>query len=266
MIKRNPIMAARRNPTMVANPARGIIRHNPMHGMHRGFAPRHNPEKSVLDILKNPQDIELAGVKVLPLAGGAIGAILIEETFKAVPFLNDIAKDSPKFRALLPAVASVGAGWALHKYLADKYPIASDIGGMLAAVGIVFAVRSISQGFIEDGIKSVASGMKKDTAKAAAAVQQAAAPAAPASAAAAAPEAGHGMSGGGFVPRIAMQPGAAVSGGQFHNFLDSFTAVEGTALSGYVMGGAVGGQAPTGLGARLAGSGLGGIDPSTFAD
>jgi hypothetical protein len=250
MIKRNPIMAARRNPTMVANP--------PTHYGRYGRKTHMNP----LHYLKNPGDIQIAGIKVLPLAGGTAVAIAIKAGFDFIPFLANLGASNKYLKGLAPALATVAAAWGVHTFVGKKYPgkygMVKDIAAQTAAVGIVLAVQGMAQQSIIDGVASVAAQINKN-AKSQTAVTQV-------TQAAVDPNA-KGFAGGGF-RSLAMNGGGfvpALQGGQFNAFNKPFNPIEGTAMQGFVMQGGRSDSPPMGLGARMARS-LGGIDLDTFAD
>lgn len=246
MIQRNPILAARRNPTMVANPRQGRM-------IHRARG------KDIMHYIKNPGDMSVPGtdnIKLIPLGAGALGGIFLSEAFAYIPYLNKVGASNKYIAGALPGLFTVAASWGIHKYLGPKNAFVKEMSGLMAVVGAIFVVKGLAQTAIADSVKSVASSLTKSATAVAATT-----PAATAAAVAAAGMSGGGfrtLSGGGFVP--------ALSGGQFNNYVTPFNAVEGTALSGFVMsGGTSSDRPPLGLGARH-GVALGGIDLKDFAE
>lgn len=245
MIKRNPIMAARRNPTMVANP---------FGARHFARRPMRHVKRNPLHYLKNPQDIEVAEIKVVPLAIGAAGAIAVSQIFTFIPFLKDLSAGNPLIKGALPGLFTVGAAWAIHKYLGEKYAMVNQISSQMAAAGVVLAVAALTTTAIGQGITTIAGTIKKDKALAAATGVQTTVQAS-------------GMSGGGFTRNLSGGGFTkSLTGGQFQSFNTPFTPIEGTAMGGFVMSGAASNQPPIGLGARLSQTTLGGLDLKDYAD
>ena len=114
-IVRHPLLSARRNPTMVANPHRGRFV-----GLHGGRS------RGLMHYVRNPAQIEVAGIQLIPAAAGATVASVIEAFVTSVPTLNTLG--GSQVSRLIPAIANVAAGFAIHKFLGEKYPIAKSIG------------------------------------------------------------------------------------------------------------------------------------------
>ena len=104
-----------------------------------------------VSLLRNPAATVIAGVDMLPVAVGAVGAVAVNQLFTRVDFLkkNVVDKLPAGLGAATPSILAIGGGIALHylgKRMENKFgDMLVQYSGFIAAAGLVLGLSKATE-------------------------------------------------------------------------------------------------------------------------
>ncbi|MCH9838026.1 hypothetical protein K0U83_20355 [bacterium] len=108
-----------------------------------------------VSLLRNPAATVVAGVDMLPVAVGAVGAVAVNQLFNRVGFLktNVVDKLPAGIGAAAPSVLAIGGGVVLHflgKRMQNKFgDMLVQYSGFIAAAGLVLGLSKATEDLLQ---------------------------------------------------------------------------------------------------------------------
>lgn len=108
-----------------------------------------------VSLLRNPAATVVAGVDMLPVAVGAVGAVAVNQLFNRVGFLktNVVDKLPAGIGAAAPSVLAIGGGVVLHflgKRMGNKFgDMLVQYSGFIAAAGLVLGLSKATEDLLQ---------------------------------------------------------------------------------------------------------------------